>query len=266
MSTISETTTIDGAELNRRKAELTALKQSLTEQELGLSTLRNELRIFESAYNRIMGHRQVELDRMKARIQDFAAGFEGSGSRFSDEEKISSDENFSFDDFSDKEEAESAAFLHDDEPFTPDESLKKLFREAARRFHPDLTTDPKEREKRHDLMARLNAAYLEMDADKIRELIDEGEAHFPEEEKSHTVRQQLSRILKQTGQVRHRLLQIEKNFDHLRQCDMARLKTFCQKGESEGRNVLQDMADEADEKIDSLKARVTRLASDCSLL
>lgn len=268
MNTISETATIDRAELVRRQAELKTLKQSLSEQELELSTLRNEIRVFENAYQRIMGQRQAELDRLKKRILEFAASFDPSGPQPSHEKTTSQKdwENFSFEESDETEDADTMAFAQDDDPFTPDESLKKLFREAARKFHPDLTTDPGEREKRHDLMARLNAAYLEMDPDKIRELIDEGEVHFPDEDKSHSVRHQLSRVLKQTGQVRHRLLQIEKTFDHLRNCDMARLWTYCHKGELEGRDVLQDMADEADEKIDSLKTRVARLASDCSLL
>lgn len=268
MSTIAETATIDRAELVRRQAELKALKQSLTEQELELSTLRNKIRIFETAYHRIMGQRQTELDRLKKRIMDFAASIDASGPQPSHENKTAHKdwENFSFEEPEEAEGADTLAFTPDDEPFIPDESLKKLFREAARKFHPDLTTDPGEREKRHGLMARLNAAYLEMDPDKIRELIDEGEMHFPDEDKSHSVRHQLSRVLKQTGQVRHRLLQIEKTFDRLCNCDMARLRTYCQKGEADGRDVLQDMADEADEKIDSLKTRVARLASDCSLL
>ncbi|QPJ62265.1 MAG: hypothetical protein G3M70_10435 [Candidatus Nitronauta litoralis] len=269
MSTVTETATLDRAELVRRQAELKALQQSLTEQELELSTLHNELQIFENVYNRIMGERQNELERLKKRVLDFAAGFDSSGSQtVSDQQKnFEKDwENFSFDESEETDDTGSADIFGEGDPFTPDETLKKLFREAARKFHPDLTTDTEEREKRHDLMARLNAAYLEMDSEKIRALIDEGEANFPEEDKSHSVRQQLSRVLKQTGQVRHRLLQIEKKIEQLRNSDMARLKTYCNKGETEGRDVLQEMADEAQEKIDSLKMRVARLASDCSIL
>lgn len=269
MSTVTETATLDRAELVRRQAELKALQQSLTEQELELSTLHNEIQIFENSYNRIMGERQAELDGLKKRILEFAAGFDSTESQAANEQKENFEkdwESFSFDESEDKEDTGSTEFIVDGDPFTPDEALKKLFREAARKFHPDLTTDPEEREKRHDLMARLNAAYLEMDSEKIRELIDEGEVNFPDEDKSHSIRQQLSRVLKQTGQVRHRLLQIEKSLEQLRNSDMARLKNFCQKGESEGRNVIQEMANEAQEKIDSLKNRVARLASDCSIL
>ncbi len=267
MSTVTETATLDRTELERRRAELIALKQTLTEEELALSTLRHELRLFENAYNRTVGHRQEELDKLKSRILDFAAALDASTTRSNATDAAfgKTEESFSFED--PPEEMEDLALnLDENETFSPDESLKKLFRDAARKFHPDLTTDPEEREKRHDLMARLNEAYLEMDSDRIRELIDEGEQHFPDQEKSHSVRQQLSRILKQTGQVRHRLLQIKKNLENLQQCDMARLREFCKQGELEGRNVLQEMADEADEKLNSLRTRVTRLASDCTIL
>lgn len=267
MSSISDTAAVNRQELKRRQEELRELKRSLMERELELSTLRNELRIFEATYHRSVGTRQAELDKLKSRILEFAASFDAAAASGSADKDATADwMESSFEDFDFAEEDADLSDLEEDEPFAPAEALKKLFREAARRFHPDLSADPQEIDKRHDLMARLNAAYLEMDEEKIRELIEEGELAFPDPEADESVRQKLTRVLKQTGQVRHRLLQIESTLQSIQKSDMARLREYCEKGREEGRDVLDEMANEADEKIENLKARILRLASDCSLL
>ncbi len=50
------------------------------------------------------------------------------------------------------------------------QALKKLYRQLARRFHPDLTTDPVERERRNRLMAEINEAYSDRNMDALQTL------------------------------------------------------------------------------------------------
>ena len=266
MSTLSEAPAVDRVELDRRRGELQDLQNALTEQELALSTVRHELRVFESGYNRVVCPLHTELEQLKSSIKEFAANFDSPSSEKLRLEAESSEawaENQSEDTVNDED---LDALLAEAPTFAPNDSIKKLFREAAKRFHPDLGTDPKDLDNRHLWMAKLNAAYLIMDEEKIKSLMEDWELSLPPEEQAESARRQLSRILKQTGQVRHRLLQIQKSLELLRQTDMARLLDFCQRGEKEGRDVLQEMADEAEDKIHSLKSRVARLASDCTLI
>jgi hypothetical protein len=56
-------------------------------------------------------------------------------------------------------------------PTQPEQSeLKALYRELAKRFHPDLTTDPQEKEWREEKMAAVNAAYQNQDLNALLEL------------------------------------------------------------------------------------------------
>ena len=48
--------------------------------------------------------------------------------------------------------------------------LKTLFRQLAKRFHPDLVTDPVEKSRRAKIMAQINDAYAAQDLRKLREL------------------------------------------------------------------------------------------------
>lgn len=58
----------------------------------------------------------------------------------------------------------------------PGEEARKLYRELARRCHPDLVTDPTERERRDTFLSRVNQAYARGDAEELRALAEEWEA------------------------------------------------------------------------------------------
>lgn len=50
--------------------------------------------------------------------------------------------------------------------------IKKLYRQLARRYHPDLANDEAERERRTKIMSLINTAYQEQDLDSL-EVLDE---------------------------------------------------------------------------------------------
>ncbi len=265
MSGLAETLTYDQAELKKRRAELRSLEKELSRQELALSTLQHQVRVFEEAYERRVGAPLRELDRLKADILELAARLDPRSETLRAEAE-SARRRVTESDPPCGEGNEPEPETPEAPPaFEPGEEVKKLFREAAKRFHPDLSTDPEECARRHDWMARLNQAYLELDGDRIQRLIDEWEAGRPGADAA-SLRIQLSRVLKQIGQVRHRLHQIGKNLEVLRRSDMARLMDYAEKARREGRDVLNDLAEETREKIGQLKTRVSLLASDCALL
>lgn len=103
-------------ELEKKKVELTALEAELAQRELDLATLQSDLRIFEQEYFRVIGIRFTELDRIEAQISEYTAALEAIKS------------------------------------FKPSHNLKQLYREVAKRIHPDLATDEKERLHRQELM------------------------------------------------------------------------------------------------------------------
>src|SRR4029078_3598261 len=65
----------------------------------------------------------------------------------------------------------------------PTGDLKKLFREAAKRMHPDLAPDDATRVHADAFMKRLNQAFAAADADAIADLVRQWDSsrHAPEE-------------------------------------------------------------------------------------
>jgi chromosome segregation ATPase len=86
-------------------------------------------------------------------------------------------------------------------------TLKDLYRQLARRYHPDLATDPTERQRRNRLMAEINRAYSERDLSALQALIRQPE--------TVSVDEPLAVIqLRQLQQIR---TQLERRLDRLRQ-------------------------------------------------
>ena len=255
MSALTQLSTPDTAELRRKKADLTRLEQTFAENELLLSTYNGELHIFEKRYNQRVGIKYAELDEVKARILELAAVF------FPNQREFQAEAEFA------REQANSSAGetqgipLPREDKFTPTEDLRKLYREVAKKIHPDLTTDLKERERRHDLMARLNKAYDALEEEKIRAILQEWEEGVHNEEELG-VGARLVKTIRKIAQVRQRLGLIKVEIERLQNSEMFKLKERIDIAEKEGRDVLAEMVSEIEEKIESTKAKVRKLAMD----
>jgi Skp family chaperone for outer membrane proteins len=70
---IARRQTPEEVELEKKKAELSALETELSQRELELATLQAELHAFERRYLRIVGVRYTELDDIAAQIAETLA-------------------------------------------------------------------------------------------------------------------------------------------------------------------------------------------------
>jgi hypothetical protein len=259
MKSITLSQGLNQEEIVRKKLELEELELELAENELELSTARRDLHLFENRYQQKVGCKYAELDRLKAAVLDMATRIHPESKDFKSQAEAA------------REQAEQSAHnweVHQEESNLelpePSEELKKLFRDAAKKIHPDLTTDPEERERRHALMARLNQAYELGDLEQVQAILNDWEVISDWDQL--TPGKQLSRLLKQVGQVRHRFNQIRTELEKLKLSEMFRLKDFVENSEKQGADVLADMVVDAEEKIENLRIRVKNLAMDCSQL
>ena len=85
--------------------------------------------------------------------------------------------------------------------------LKALYREAAKKIHPDLATDPDEKARRTALMAALNVAHAAGDTGAMERILD-GEASRPEAITGDDIGAQLMRVIRKIAQVRGRFTEL----------------------------------------------------------
>ena len=253
MSSVIQILSPQAEELQARRRELADLRRKLADKELELSTENAQLHLFERRYQSVVGKMYAELDQVKAQVLGLASKVFPKADNFREEAESA---------------REQAREFHEESPeakkpkeFNPPENLKKLFRRVAKRIHPDLASSARERERRHDLMAKLNQAYDGLDEEAIRSILIEWEAEEPAHEKLE-LGEQLVRVVSQAAQIRKRLYAISDELEDLTLTEMFQLKKNIESAELEGRDLLQEIADDLEEKISETKTRIRDLAYD----
>lgn len=233
-------------ELAKTREELARLQAELAERELFLTNLRAELSAFEGQYLRQVGALYAELDEWNAKIAERLAAQEGT------EEARSAAAHAR----TQAEESKSAVqeASAKGEGFKASPELKKLFKEVARRIHPDYATDDADRRKREQLMKEANAAYERGDAEMLKRNLEEYESS-PESVQGEGIAADLVRVIRQIKQVTSRLSQIEVEITSLIDSDIAKLKAKAEAARVEGRELLTEMAEDVRKRIDMARRR-----------
>ncbi|HEY6386179.1 MAG TPA: hypothetical protein VIX91_10895, partial [Candidatus Acidoferrum sp.] len=157
-------------ELKLKKQELQELENRLIELELQLAGLRGEVAAFERLYLKRVGALYAELDELEAQIAELLAQREPGNLKAQGaarETRARADESRTG-----AAEAAGEATIR----FIPSSTLKSLYREVAKRIHPDLAVDDADRAKRQKLMAEANLAYENGEEAKLRAILEEYES------------------------------------------------------------------------------------------
>jgi DnaJ-domain-containing protein 1 len=211
-------------ELQRKSAELANLETELVQGELDLATLHAGLQSFEREYQQIVGTRYTELDRIEEQI------------------------------------AEYIAYIESSKNFTPSEDIKKLYREVAKRIHPDLTTNPAEKARRQELMVEANQAYEAGDMEGLRAILYKWESN-PESVKGEGVAADLVRVIRKLAQCRERLREIKQEMESVQETELHSLKYQAELAKEDGQDLLAVMAQELDEQIKEAQIKLQEIKS-----
>lgn len=161
-------------------------EQALIEFEIAVETFRVEVENFSRLHHQKLGPMYTRLDELDALIAEARAARTGDPE---DERKAREaravvmpmpEVEELFHDWMDTDglSPEAAAMLTEQavrppKRVRPSEEARKLYRELARKAHPDLAQDEPERQRRDEFIARVNAAYGRGDVDVLKELVAE---------------------------------------------------------------------------------------------
>jgi len=229
-------------ELARKRDEQAALEAELAERELRSANLRAELGAFERQYLHFVGSRYAELDGWKARLAERLAREQPHNERAQEaarEARARADETKS---------AAGEKAAHEPRAFESAPEMKRLYRDVAKRIHPDLTSDRNDRAKRQQLMAEANQAYERGDQERLVKILTEYE-HSPEAVEGEGPGAELVRVIRRVSQARSRLAEIEAEMQELLRSDLYQLKLRVDEAEKSGRAILKEMIAKVDEQI-----------------
>ena len=223
----------DTIALLAKREQLAAVRSTLADRESELAQLRAELRTFEARYFRQVGVLYAELDDLEARIAEREVDlYDSDSARHRAEEARRQ-----------AQETHDAAFNEDRqaEEFDPPPSLKALFRELAKRIHPDFARDDAEQKFFTLLMTRANQAYSRGDSETLQHLLDDHrEIHA-----SIAGEGPAAELLRITRQIRHAerdIAALDAERHTLLSSEIAQLHLDAETAAREHRNILAELA------------------------
>lgn len=243
-------------ELKKKEIELAKYETTLAQRELELLTFKAELHLFQARYLKILGGLYSRLDDLEARIAEKQARLNPKNRearKKATEARARAEES--------AKETRSAqqnsrnSNSENQYQFKPTENLKKLYREVAKRIHPDLAADEKQRIQNQQLMAEANRAYEDGDEVKLRSILHQWE-NGPESVPGDECGARLVRVIRKIAQVKARLRAIDIEFLKLKESSLFQLKTKVEEHEKKGRDLLAEMAVFMSQKIIEAEQRL----------
>lgn len=237
----------EAIELAKKRQELAGLLEEQSRCELDLATIKSEIRIFERAYEQVLGARITELEQLEWQI----SGFLGSDAGEEHHKYYHAADNGS----SSRPIGATTSLLDDDPDttsVTEEKSTKALYREVAKAIHPDLALDDNQRARRQELMAVANQAYKEGDRRGLQRLLREWQLG-PKTTKGLDIGAELVRLIRQLAHVRQTIQELRDRITELLDSDIHRFKQRVEDALSDGIDLLAEMAATVD--LDLAKAR-----------
>jgi len=230
---ITRQQTPEEAELTRKREELATVRAALAERELELADFRAQLKSFEGRYLRQVGVLYAELDELEAQIAELEASLDPTPAtqQHAEQARKQADES--------QEAAHGEASQAQD--YQPSADLKRLFREVAKRIHPDFAKDDVDCQRRTRLMAKANEAYSCGDAEALQRMLDDYQ-ESSESVQGEGIGAELIRIIRQIHKARKNIAAIDQELTNLRASDMAQMKDRVEAAELDGRDMLAELA------------------------
>lgn len=237
MSTLILSQQSEQHELQRRREELAQLEADISKRDSQLAGVKVGLSAFEVRYLTVVGNRYDEL----AKIEKQIAKLQG----------LDFDENYDGDSLADDEVGCGQNRLHADK-------LKKLYKEVARKFHPDLASCPQERQHRHQLMIEVNNAYESGAEEKLQELLEAG-ASLEAVETSGAMSAEMILLLRKIAEAKQRLNELETEISDTLASEIYKLKQRVESAEVLEEDLFADLVAQVDRQIRKAQNRLFHL-------
>jgi hypothetical protein len=236
-------------ELARKREEQSTLEAELADRELRVANLAAELSAFERQYLHYVGSRYAELDELKAQIAERLAKEQPANERAQQAAREARARAGETKSAAGEKSAEAPRAFH----ATPE--MKRLYRDVAKRIHPDLTSDRDDRSKRQILMAEANEAYQKGDDARLTKILHEYECS-PESVQGEGPGAELIRVIRRISQARGRLAEIEAEMQEILRSDLHQLKSRVDEAQKNGRDVLKEMVAKVEDQVSQARQRL----------
>jgi hypothetical protein len=238
-------------ELAKKQRALERLKETLVTGEEAMTEMRAELEQFEAQYTMEVGRLYANLDEIEAQIAEEEVKLVPD-----DEEIKKRAEEL-------RRKAEESAANTENAAncslkYQPTAEAKRAYYNLARMIHPDLALDAGEKEKRHDLMAKLNDAYSAGDQNRLNKLVEDFR-DSPDLIVGDSIGDRLVRAIRQIYQVKNRLKELREERLKAELSELYVLREKSQAEMLEGRNMIKQTAERTKTLVKKAERRLENL-------
>ncbi len=219
----------------RKRAELKELAARLAAAEPQLATLQSQMKLFETRYLQIIGARYDEL----AVIENQIAKLQG----LLPDEDLLDGESLAADEVGCGQNR-----FHADK-------LKKLYREVARKFHPDLADDDSARGHCHQLMIEANRAYETGAHETLEAILEAGQANDAAAGNSP----ELIWLTRRVAETKEQVSKLEMEIAAITSSELYRLKLRVENADTMGVDLFMDLLAQVERQIRKARNRLEAL-------
>ncbi len=241
-------------ELDKKRRVLDRLKDRLADREEEMADLRSRQEQFEAQYTMGVARLYAEFDEIEAEIAEEEVKL------VPDDEEIKK----KAEEMRRRAEESAARAAENTEcanfRFNPTAEAKKAYHNLARIIHPDLALDTVEKEKRHGLMAELNAAYSAGDQQKLNKLVEDYR-NSPDLVRGDSIGDELVRTIRQIFQIKVRLNELHEERLAAEGSELFILRKKVEAEMAEGHDLLAQMASRTRVHIRKSQRRLANLKS-----
>ena len=231
-------------ELQARLTLLARMQSDANALEEEYERVREEIQVFEKRWKPAVGKRYLELEEIKEKavrarklIRLAQAGTLHQGA-----------------------DADTVSPESPQQVFRPEIELRKLFRELARRVHPDRAEDSEDRLRRHEFMSEASRAYRNKDHRRLQWLLE----HWLATPRLAPGRDHHSRIARTNQKIawaRYRIQEMNHLIAELHSSSLAEMRRECDAAMALGRNLVAEMRARVMRDIEKAQADYDALLS-----
>lgn len=132
-----------------------------------------------------------------------------------------------------------------------EEKIRHLFRELAKRFHPDLTSDPDEKSWRQQIMTKVNMAYAQRDLKALQALAEQPDRPAPT--LAHSTEDEILMLKAELVRLDIVIAELKASIHHLEESPAMKLMMEARMQRRNGKDLLSEMETLLKEKIADLE-------------
>lgn len=239
------------AELTKLRVRLNKKREYIAILELELFNTRVALHEFSLIYNEQIAPLENRLRQLRRKLYEVLEAQRGPGEKEAADFTEPEEPDFTFKEKGGNGWRKIRGKKRKAGSPKQEERIRDLFRELAKRFHPDLTNDPAEKKWREEVMTKVNQAYANRDLKTLQALAEQPDRPHPSAMQTHE--QEIASLKAELIRLDGVIADLKARIRHLEESPAWQLKLEARMQRRSGSDLLTEMADKLKEQIADLE-------------